>query len=189
MSKQKFNPIALDQILTDAIEETQAIQNELTNIDYADSYDDIVPSPGVSPDVNNLLDKNTNGASVNYDKVYMQLERLIENGNIALQVLGAIDPDVSGMEVAASTASLMNAIKNCVAEFTKIHMMHIKHQQVLETMRIKHEYKMLEMKARRDLYSGNDAKADINQPQTLIEWETEGATEYIKFLQNKNKES
>jgi hypothetical protein len=93
-----------------------------------------------------------------------------------------------GMEVASSTASLMNAIKNCVAEFTKIHLMHLKHQQMLEAMRIKHEYKMLEMRERKALYS-NESGATINsnEPKSLIEWETEGATEYIKFLQEKNK--
>ena len=42
----------------------------------------------------------------------------------------------------------MNAIKNCVAEFTKIHMQHIKFQQKLELMRINHEYKMQELQQR-----------------------------------------
>jgi hypothetical protein len=66
--------------------------------------------------------------------------------------------------------------------------MHLKHQQMLEAMRIKHEYKMLEMRERKALYS-NESGATINsnEPKSLIEWETEGATEYIKFLQEKNK--
>jgi hypothetical protein len=66
--------------------------------------------------------------------------------------------------------------------------MHLKHQQMLEAMRIKHEYKMLEMRERKALYS-NESSATINsnEPKSLIEWETEGATEYIKFLQEKNK--
>jgi hypothetical protein len=114
------------------------------------------------------------------------LERLIENGNIALQVLGAIDPDVSGMEVAASTASLMNAIKNCVAEFTKIHMQHIKFQQTLHLIEVKHNYKMAELKMRKDLYSNNNTETDIsNKPESLIEWETEGAFGYMKYLKDK----
>ena len=55
---------------------------------------------------------------------------------------------------------------------------------MLEAMRIKHEYKMLEMRERKALYS-NESSATINsnEPKSLIEWETEGATEYIKFLQ------
>jgi hypothetical protein len=48
---------------------------------------------------------------------------------------------------------------------------------------------MQEMQARRDLYSANDSTgfSNTNQPKELIEWETEGAIEYIKFLQEKNK--
>jgi hypothetical protein len=187
MAKQKFSPLALDQILTDAIEDTNNLHNELMLAD--EQEEDIIPAPSVSPNINGLVDKTNDGRTVDYNRVYSQLETLIENGNIALQVLGAIDPDVSGMEVASSTASLMNAVKNCVAEFTKIHLMHLKHQQMLETLRIKHEYKMQEMQARRDLYSANDSTgfSNTNQPKELIEWETEGAIEYIKFLQEKNK--
>ena len=100
--------------------------------------------------------------------------------------MGAIDPDVSGMEVAASTATLMNAVKNCVAEFTKIHMQHLKFQQTLQLMEMKHKYKMEEMRARKELYSsGNETVS--NSPTEMIEWETEGAIEYIKFLNEKKK--
>lgn len=93
MSKQKFSPLALDQILTDAIEDTNNLQNELMFNEEQD--EDIIPAPSVSPTINNLVDQHTDGKTVDYNRVYSQLERLIENGNIALQVLGAIDPDVS----------------------------------------------------------------------------------------------
>jgi hypothetical protein len=89
------------------------------------------------------------------------------------------------MEVAASTASLMNAIKGCVAEFTKIHMQHIKFQQNLQMMEIKHQYKMQELEARNKIYNKND-NLNSSDSTAMIEWETEGATEYIKFLANKN---
>jgi hypothetical protein len=114
------------------------------------------------------------------------LERLIENGNIALQVLGAIDPDVSGVEIASATASLMNAVKNCVAEFTKIHMMHLKFEQQLKLMETKHNYKMIEMQQRKALYSDNSSVVNTG-PVEMIEWETEGAMEYMKILQNRGK--
>lgn len=93
MSKQKFSPLALDQILTDAIEDTNNLQNELMFNEEPD--EDIIPAPGVSPNINGLVEQHTDGKTVDYNRVYSQLERLIENGNIALQVLGAIDPDVS----------------------------------------------------------------------------------------------
>jgi hypothetical protein len=135
--------------------------------------------------VNNLLDAKSNGGAINYDKVYLELERLIENGNIALQVLGAIDPDVSGMEVAASTATLMNAVKNCVAEFTKIHMQHLKFQQTLQIMELKHKYKMEEMAKRKELYSTNSPGETATNVTELIPWQTEGAIEYINFMKEK----
>lgn len=184
MSNKKFSPLALDQILNDAIEDTEQLQNELKTQQYDD---DIVPAPAVSPQINQLVDKQSDGAQVDYSRVYGQLERLIENGNIALQVLGAIDPDVSGVEIATATASLMNAVKNCVAEFTKIHLQHLKFQQMLHAMKVKHDYKMEEIKMRKDLYNGNNPTVLSDKPTEMIEWEAEGATEYIKFLQNKNK--
>ena len=184
MSTKKFTPMALDQILNDAMEDTKNLQNELKTNNYEE--DDIVPAPAVSPQINQLVDQQSDGAQVDYNRVYGQLERLIENGNIALQVLGAIDPDISGVEIANATASLMNAIKNCVAEFTKIHLQHLKFQQMLHAMKVKHDYKMEEMQMRRDLYNGNVTTIKGDKPTDLIEWEAEGATEYIKFLQNKN---
>ena len=187
MSKQKFNPLALDSILNDCMEDTEQLKNEITCAPaYAD--DDIVPAPDVSPALNNLV-KN-DGTSVDWNRVYSQLERLIENGNIALQVIAAIDPDVSGAEVAGSTATLMNAIKGCGAEFTKIHMMHLKFQQSMQLMELKHQYKMKEMEMRKSLYSkdSNNSVQTINSEKVteMVEWETDGVMDYINFLNNKN---
>lgn len=187
MSKQKFSPMALDDILKDALEDTQNLQNELvTSEENTEVTDDIIPAPIVNPAINNLINSNDAGKTVDYNRVYSQLERLIENGNIALQVLGAIDPDVSGVEIANATASLMNAVKNCVAEFTKIHMMHLKFEQQLKLMETKHNYKMIEMQQRKALYSDNSSVVNTG-PVEMIEWETEGAMEYMKILQNRGK--
>lgn len=181
MSKTKFSPIALDQLLNDTLEDTKELQNELQTNSY-DQSEEITPVPGVSPQINNMVNQSNSGQTVDYSRVYAQLERLIENGNIALQVIGAIDPDVSGVEVATATASLMNAIKNCVAEFTKIHMQHIKFQQKLELMRINHEYKMTELQQRKDITGDGDNQVKSN---ALVEWQTDGAAAYLKYLQEK----
>lgn len=189
MAKQKFSPMALDDILKNALDDTENLQNELTcTTNDVEVYenDDIIPAPAVNPVINNLINSADSGKTVDYNRVYSQLERLIENGNIALQVLGAIDPDVSGVEIATATASLMNAVKNCVAEFTKIHMMHLKFEQQLKLMETKHNYKMLELQQRKALYS-NEPISTTQQAVEMIEWETEGAMEYMKFLQNKDK--
>ena len=78
MSKQKFSPTALDQLLSDAMEDTNQLQNELKTNEYQEQ-DDVLPVPPVSPQINQLVNKTSQGATVDYSRVYSQLERLIEN--------------------------------------------------------------------------------------------------------------
>lgn len=61
MSKQKFNPLALDQILNDAIADTADLQNELMTDNYNIDDESIIPAPAVSPAINNLLGNTGNG--------------------------------------------------------------------------------------------------------------------------------
>lgn len=187
----KFNAIALDQLLSDAMESTEDISSDLiTN----DSSDQLIVDDPVSPQINKMVNQKT-GLTVDYSRVYAQLQKLIENGNVALQVLGAIDPDVSGTEVASSTASLMNAIKNCVAEFTKIHMQHIKFQQVLQLEQIKHEHKMQQLELRReiqktknnsnlmDITPSSNLSSDNNKNgNTLVPWNSDKIGDFMDFL-------
>lgn len=182
MNKQKFSPLALDQLLSDAMENTSAIQAELK-----EDETDIVPAPAVSASIDKLVNQK-NGESVDYTRVYAQLERLIENGNIALQILGAIDPDVSGIETATATASLMNAIKNCVAEFTKIHLQHIKFQQIVQLEEIKHRHKIEQLKLKKEIMRGEDSNEKENITE-LIPWETEGAAAYLNYIKQRDNEN
>lgn len=80
----------------------------------------------------------------------------------------------------------MNAVKNCVAEFAKIHMQHLKFQQQLELLDRKHQYKMKEMVTRKEIYA-NENSSDIDKPKDLISWDTDGAVGYLQFLKNKQK--
>jgi hypothetical protein len=60
MSKQKFNALALDQILADALEDTQELTSEIVEFDSEQNDDDdIVPAPSVSPNLNNLISPTT----------------------------------------------------------------------------------------------------------------------------------
>ena len=78
MSKAKFSPIALDQLLNETLEDTKELQNELQTNSY-DESEEITPVPGVSPQINNMVNQNNSGQTVDYSRVYAQLERLIEN--------------------------------------------------------------------------------------------------------------
>lgn len=181
MSKQKFSPLALDELLNDAMENTNALQAQLKEDDT-----DIIPVPGVSASINKLVNQKT-GESVDFNRVYAQLEQLIENGNVALQIIGAIDPDVSGIEAATATASLMNAIKNCVAEFTKIHLQHLKFQQLIQLEEIKHQHKIEQLKLKNELIKNENNNND-DKTIELIPWETEGAAEYLNYINKRDKE-
>lgn len=189
----KFNTIALDQLLNDAIQSTEEVHNQLIKSED----DELISQSAVSPQIDKLINQK-NGQSVDYSRVYAQLEKLIENGNVALQVLGAIDPDVSGSDVAGSTASLLNAIKNCIAEFTKIHLQHIKFQQVLKLEQIKHKHKLEQLQIKKQIAEAknkNNSNSNIIDVSTvdqkdfdntkLIPWETQGITKYLEFLKNK----
>ena len=180
MAKSNFSTKALDDLLADAMEDTVALKDEITQ------YSNITPVPATAPGITNMIEQKT-GNTVDFARVYSELEKLIENGNVALQVLAAIDPDVSGSEVASATASLMNAIKGCMAEFTKIHMQHIKFQQQMQLEELKHKHKLEQIKAKGLVTKEQSATDtfDVDAGQvSLVEWETESVTKYINFLKN-----
>lgn len=56
MAKQKFSPMALDDILSNAIEDTKSLQNELAEFDETS---EIVPVNGTSPEISNMLNNDT----------------------------------------------------------------------------------------------------------------------------------
>lgn len=183
MAKSNFSTKALDDLLADAIEDTNIIQNELAQ------YANVTPVPATAPGITNMIEQKS-GDSVDFNRVYSELEKLIENGNVALQVLSAIDPDVSGSEVASATAALMNAIKGCMAEFTKIHMQHIKFQQQMQLEELKHKHKLEQIKAKGIVNKDSNQTEQFTEAAgqvSLVEWETESVTKYINFLKNNKK--
>ena len=98
----------------------------------------------------NLPNDNTNQPqqNTNVDSVYSELKKLIENGNSALDSLKYVILSNPEPELVDSMASLINAIKDTLKEFTKIHLQNIKHQQhkEIEEIRIKAKKEMLQLK-------------------------------------------
>ena len=189
---KKFSVSDLDKLLSDAVDvnEINGIHNELVSEDN----DELLPDKSVSPQIANMINQKT-GATVDFSRVYKQLEKLIQNGNIALEVLAAIDPDVSGGQVSSSTASLMNAIRGCVAEFTKIHLQHIKFQQTLQMMQIKHKYKMEQIAKRNQAFKNNDNSIEIsatnapvgNGNNVMVPYNTENVIDYIQYIKQQKQ--
>lgn len=188
---KKFSISDLDSILGDAIDgnELNNLQNEIKS----DEDEELIPDNSVSPQIANMVNQR-DGLTVDYSRVYKQLERLIENGNIALEVLAAIDPDISNGQVGSTTASLINAIKNCVAEFTKIHLIHIKYEQALRMEDIRHKHKMEELEKRESIINArngnntidvNPESVDKQNGNVLIPFNTENVMEYMNYLRQK----
>ena len=192
MGKPKFSVSDLDQLLSDAIDKNEltTIHNELTS----EQNDELIPDNSVSPQIANMVNQKT-GATVDFSRVYKQLEKLIENGNIALEVIAAIDPDTSDGQIGVTTASLMNAIKNCIAQFTKIHLMHIKFQQALQLEEIRHKHKMEELEKREAIASARNGNNTIDIKETttskngnfLVPYNTENVIEYINYMKQQKQ--
>ena len=191
---KKFSVGDLDKLLSDAVDtnELTEVHNELVE----DEKDQLIPEDDVSPAIANMVNQKT-GASVDFSRVYKQLEKLIQNGNIALEVIAAIDPDVSGGQISSSTASLMNAIRGCVQQFTKIHLQHIKFQQTLQMMQIKHRYKMEQIAKRNQAFKNKDDAIDIRGANSttvksengnvMVPWNTQNIIEYMNYLNKQKK--
>jgi len=101
---------------------------------------------------------------------------------MTLQLLQSIDPDVTNPATLGATASLMNSIRGCISEFTKIHQQYIKFQNMLELERVKLENRKEIMKYRKDLADGK-ANADVKETE-LIEM---GSTDLIDFIEYKKE--
>lgn len=194
MGKPKFSVSDLDQILSDAVD-----VNEITNIHndlVQEEKDQLISDNDVSPQIANMVNQK-NGLTVDYSRVYKQLQKLIQNGNVALEIIAAIDPDVSGGQIGSATANLMNAIRGCVAEFTKIHLQHIKYQQTLDMMKIKHQYKMEQIAKRNQAFKNRDDAIDITSANSttvkgengnvMVPWNTQNIIDYMNYLNKQKK--
>ena len=171
----KFSAFALDQLIKDCTGEVDQISTELSKYDSSQ-----VISSG-NPDTSKLINQET-GASVDFSRVYSQLQKLIQNGNNTLQVLSSIQPDGFDIGIMAATATLMNAIKNCVSQFTKIHSMHLKYQMALDLQQKKQQHK------KQIIMLKNDLKTSKQQIETqdvpLQEFSDKTTYDIFKYLQD-----
>lgn len=100
-----------------------------------------------------------------------------------MQLLQSIDPDVTNPATLGATASLMNSIKGCISEFTKIHQQYIKFQHALQLEQIRHENKKDIIRFRKSVAEGKDAE-NIQQTD-LIELKSTDLLDFIEFQKNK----
>lgn len=149
----------------------------------SDNEDDFLPDESKSwAQTNGVVDKSS-GASVSFDYVYKKIGQLIDNGNATMQLLQSIDPDVTNPATLGATASLMNSIKGCISEFTKIHQQYIKFQHACRLEEIRQKNKMDLIRFRKNVAEGKDTE---NVQQTdLIEMKSTDLLDFIEFQKNK----
>ena len=102
--------------------------------DNSDSYLD--ESDKTWSNNSNIVDKKT-GDAISFDYVYKKIAQIIDTGNSTLELLQAIDPDESNPATLGATASLINSIRACIAEFTKIHLQYIKFQNTVKLEQVR----------------------------------------------------
>ena len=161
-SKPKFTSMALDKLIDESLAEADELETEMKDIDS--SQLSVEPSSNDEDldknwaDSDNLIDKKT-GSSVSFNYVYKKISDLIDNGNAALQLLQSIDIEVTDANMLNATATLMNSIRGCISEFTKIHQQWIRFNQNLEMENRRFEHKKELIKYRNDLKNNQQEAA------------------------------
>ena len=129
----------------------------------------------------------TYGNTVSFDYVYKKIGQLIDNGNMTLQLLQSIDPDVTNPATLGATASLMNSIRGCISEFTKIHQQYIKFQNMIQLEKIKLENKKEILRYKKDLVDG---KLDSNVKSTdLFEIKSNTLLDFVEYQREKENKN
>lgn len=176
MSNSKFTAFDLDQLINDCTGQVDQVSQQLS------TYKDQQVIPCGNPQTKDLID--TTGLSVDFSRVYNQLEKLIQNGNAALQVLAAIDPDTIQPGTLTATATLMSAIKNCLSEFTRIHSIHIKHQLALDMEAVRQKNRIQLMQVKQNL---KEKKTEDIQTAELSEFSDKTTADIFRYLRQQKE--
>ena len=192
---QEFTSLALDKLINESLADADDFEEELKKIDETqlvisddkNSDDDYLEqSDKTWGETKNIINK-TDGSSVSFNYVYQKIADLIDNGNAAMQMLQSIDLDVADPQLITSTATLINSIKGCISEFTKIHQQWVRFNQVLKLEQIKFENKKRLMKYRNDLNNGTDEEKTGTSPTDLIEVKTGDLVEFLQWKKEKEQ--
>jgi len=191
--KQQFSTSSLNNLINESIDNADQLKNELqtintenTEIDFSELEDDDYLPENDKPfaEKHDLIDHKS-GDSVPYTYIYKKIGDLIDTGNASLQMLQSIDPDVTNPQLIAATGTLLNSIRGCISEFTKIHQQWIRFQQTLKFEKIKQENKKELIKFRKAVSTGT-----LENEQQVSELFELGSTDLIEFLQwKKEKEA
>jgi hypothetical protein len=101
-------------------------------------------------------------------------------------MLQSIEIDVADPALLGQTATLINSIKGCISEFTKIHQQWINFNQrvKLEEIRLKNRMKLIKYK--NDVINGTD-ETSINNKTDMIEVKTADLIEFLQWKKEKDQ--
>ena len=167
-----FTPIALDNLINEVAGSTEKIHDELA--EYENNNSNVV-----NPEINNLVDQHS-GMSVDFKRTYAQLEKLLENGNEAMDLIKAIDPDVTNVDTIHAITSLINSLRAVTAEFNKIHLQTIKYNHTLNLLEVKHQHKLKEIEAKNAITSEK-----VIDAQVMPEWDSVQMQEFMEWKKQK----
>lgn len=167
----QFTPIALDNLINEVAGATEELHDEL--VEYEDNS--VVANPAIT----NLVDQHS-GMSVDFKRTYAQLEKLLENGNEAMTLIKAIDPDVTNVDTIHAITALINSLRAVTAEFNKIHLQTIKYNHTLNLLEVKHQHKLKEIEAKNAITSEKPIDA-----QVVPEWDSTQMQEFMEWKRSK----
>ena len=191
-----FTTVALDKLVDESIAEADKLEAELKDIDetqlaVSEDIDDVETddylndSSKTFSEIGDVIDKDS-GSSISFNYVYKKIGDLIDQGTASLQMLQSIDLDVADPTLLGQTATLMNSIKGCISEFTKIHQQWIKFNQTvkLENMRFENRKKLI--KYRNDVLNGTDEKKTSSTD--MIDVKTSDLIEFLQWKKAKEEQ-
>lgn len=174
--------------LNDLIDEAVSCKSEIATIDEHES------TPAKTFTETDVV--SGKGDAVDHDLVYRKIGELIDNGNLVLQMFQSVDPDVTEPSTLTAIASLMNAIKGCIAEYTKIHAQSIKFQQAKEMEKIRQENRLEAIQFRKNVYNGEQTAQEValheigsNDLVEFLLWKKEKEEEQRKKEEKNNGEN
>jgi len=198
--KQQFSSSALDDLVNESIAEADALQDELKEVNVneitldesgKENFDDYIVNDDKNwGETGGVINKET-GESISFDYVYNKICKLIDTGDATLQMIQSIDLDVVDPQILTASATLMNTIRGCITEFTRIHQQWVRFNQTLKLEKIKFEHKKELMKYKHNLINGIDVEPqDVQgQPQVasndMIEVKSSDLIEFMLWKKEK----
>ena len=153
MANTNFDPHDLDAILGDVSKDVADVNASMQSSSTPTSNCDKAVAIDSSGEV--IADA---------EKIYSEMAKLVESGNKILRAAEyAVEADPSAEGVLAGAASVLNAVKETVGQFTKLHSQHLRHKQQIELENLKQKNRMEIMKSRMSMESLDPMQGNINQ--------------------------